>query len=174
MEHCVHFIKSSCTKGKNCPFPHVKVAENARVCINFQQGYCQKGLECKLRHERKRKNENDEQKLANPLDALLPFKSDKEKEQEKLENEIRDTEIQTGWRSRFALPNEPLQQLPCILKMRERMDEISSEPEAMDIEDQKPPKESTKKEEIGRRYLSNTKVIKNCSWDIPGLTLKVL
>ena len=173
MEHCVHFIKSSCKKGKNCPFPHVKVAENARVCINFQQGYCQKGLECKLRHERKKKNENEDQKIANPLDALLPFKSDKEKEQEQLEKEIRNTEIQTGWRSRFALPNHPLQQLPCIVKMRKRMEEMSLEPEQMEVED-RPAKESKTKEEVGRRYLSNTKVIKNCSWDIPGLTLKVL
>ena len=74
MEHCVHFTKSTCSKGKKCPFPHVKVAENARVCINFQQGYCAKGLECRLRHERKKKKDKEDQKVVNPLEALLPFK----------------------------------------------------------------------------------------------------
>lgn len=50
---CVDAQNLTVDLGQNCPFPHIKVAANARLCLNFQQGFCHQGDLCRLKHERK-------------------------------------------------------------------------------------------------------------------------
>ncbi|KAH8926228.1 hypothetical protein BT69DRAFT_1022146 [Atractiella rhizophila] len=48
MPHCRHF--PNCTRPQ-CPYPHVKLSDGAKVCKDFASlGYCEKGTRCTEQH----------------------------------------------------------------------------------------------------------------------------
>jgi cleavage and polyadenylation specificity factor subunit 4 len=49
-EVCKFYLKDQCTKGKDCPYRHIR-AEKAVVCKHWLRGLCKKGDSCEFLHE---------------------------------------------------------------------------------------------------------------------------
>ena len=47
---CDFYVKSSCQKGTNCPFRHVR-GDKTIVCKHWLRGLCKKGDGCEFLHE---------------------------------------------------------------------------------------------------------------------------
>ena len=47
---CEFYVKSSCVKGTNCPFRHVR-GDKTIVCKHWLRGLCKKGDGCEFLHE---------------------------------------------------------------------------------------------------------------------------
>ena len=122
-----HFLIGNCRKGSACPFPHIKVDDNARVCINFQQGYCAKGDQCPLKHVKKELKSKlskwtssfimiSQAKVIqkDKLEYLRPFKSAADIEEEEAKAEIERSLQIGGWHSRFFTPGKKIIIFPNI------------------------------------------------------------
>lgn len=82
MPDCVHFQTDTCLR-ENCPYRHVKVAQDSIVCKYFSKGYCPEGQKCSYRHEFPKKTKsNSAPPSSSSSSAILPPSTSKEEEED--------------------------------------------------------------------------------------------